>query len=183
MPKLRRRILVEECRLLDITRLNREGALVPGAVVDLRWGDDLSAQFYVTGTPEHPSRAGIIKIDGLHNVRLTWTTCQYGGDRPWFLCPNCSRRCAKLLDYRGHGFRCRQCYGAGYAVENEIPEWRIRRRIKKLEHRLGQGFERPKGMHHTTHQRLCDEAADLEMWADALFLEKVSRHFPDLLLF
>ena len=62
MTKPRRSVLVEECRQLDVNRLSREGALVPGAVVDLRWGDDYSVQLYVTDIPENPSRAGILKI-------------------------------------------------------------------------------------------------------------------------
>ncbi|NNE85311.1 MAG: hypothetical protein HKN28_15200 [Alphaproteobacteria bacterium] len=83
-----------------------------------------------------------------------------------------------MLDYLDQGFRCRQCYGAGYAVENDTPEWRLRRKAKKLERRLGQGFERPKGMHRATYQRLCDEIIDAEELADELFIEKVFRARP-----
>ena len=92
------------------------------------------------------------------------------------------RRCAKLLDYRDHGFRCRHCYGAGYAVENDTPEWRLRRQIKKLESRLDDDYERPKGMHHRTYQRLCDTIDELEMTADGLFIEMMYRRWPELLV-
>lgn len=162
MPKRRTRVLIEECRYLDVRRLNRDGVLADGV-------------------PQH-CRAASLTINGTQTVKLAWTNCHYGNKRPWFHCPCCNRRCAKLLDYRNHGFRCRQCYGAGYAIENETPEWRLRRRVRKIEDRLGKDFDRPKGMHHTTYQRLCDEAADLELWADALLVDRLCRHFPDLLV-
>src|SRR3990172_11483980 len=40
-------------------------------------------------------------------VQLTRTPCHYGGARVWFLCPNCSRRSAKLY-LRRERFLCRQ---------------------------------------------------------------------------
>ena len=43
-------------------------------------------------------------------VFLSWTLCQYGGARPWFLCPSCRRRVAIL--YGGAVFACRHCYRA-----------------------------------------------------------------------
>jgi len=153
MPKYRSRILVEECRHLDINRLNR--TLTPGA-------------------------AGV-RVSNGQTIELGWSPCYFGGKRPWFLCPCCYRRCAKLLDYYENGLRCRRCYGAGYAVENDTPEWRLRRRIEKLENRLADGLDRPKGMHRRTYERLCGVIAELEVAADALFVEKVCRRWPDLL--
>ena len=155
MPKHRRRILVEECRHLDVNRLGR---------------------------PITPGAAGL-RLNNGQTIDLVWTPCNFGGKRPWLLCPCCFRRCAKLLDYRDHGFRCRRCYGAGYAIENDTPEWRLRRRIEKLEGQLAEDSERPKGMHDRTYQRLCGVIADLETAADALFFEKICRRWPELLVF
>jgi len=182
MPKYRSRILVEECHHLDVNRLNRYHALIPGAIVKLGWGSENTATLHVWRDRDHSSRAGGFDIDDVETVRLAWTPCFYGGERPWLLCPRCSRRCAKLLDYRDHGLRCRSCYGAGYAVENDTPEWRLRRRIEKLEKRLVDGLDRPKGMHRRTYERLCGVIAELEAAADALFVEKVCRRWPDLLV-
>jgi len=182
MPKYRSRILVEECHHLDVNRLNRDHALIPGTIVKLGWGQETTAVLHVWSDFGHRSRAGGFDIDDVETIRLTWTPCNYGGNRPWFLCPHCLQRCAKLLDYRDHGFRCRRCYGAGYAIENDTSEWRLRRQIKKLESRLDDDYERPKGMHHRTYQRLCDAITELEMAAEELFVQKVIRRWPDLLV-
>jgi len=49
-----------------------------------------------------------------YEVQLTWTTCNFRGERGWFLCPgeNCGRRVAIL--YSGEIFACRQCKGLVY---------------------------------------------------------------------
>jgi len=154
MPKYRSRILVEECRILDVYRLDR--TLTPGV-------------------------AGV-RVSNGETIELAWTACNFGGERPWFLCPYCFGHCAKLLDYRNNGLRCRRCYGASYAVENDTLEWRFRRRAEKLGKRLADGLDRPKGMHRHTYQRLYNAIAELEMAADGLFVQKVMRRWPDLLV-
>src|SRR5215472_1990244 len=42
-------------------------------------------------------------------VKIEWTPCNYGGTRPWFLCPRrgCGRRVAIL--YCDSDFGCRTC--------------------------------------------------------------------------
>ena len=55
-------------------------------------------------------------------------------------------------------------------------------RIEKLENRLADGYERPKGMHRRTYDRLCSVIAELEVAADTLFVEKIYRRWPDLLV-
>jgi hypothetical protein len=51
-------------------------------------------------------------------VRLEWTPCNYGGQRPWFLSPvrGCSRRVAVL--YGGGIFACRRCHGLNYQSQH-----------------------------------------------------------------
>lgn len=31
-----------------------------------------------------------------YRAAIEWTPCHLGGERPWFLCPSCGRRMAKL---------------------------------------------------------------------------------------
>ena len=50
-------------------------------------------------------------------MRLSRSSCHYGGERPWFLCPHCGRRVAIL--YGGAVFACRTCYGLAYEVQRE----------------------------------------------------------------
>src|SRR5688572_10670260 len=51
------------------------------------------------------------------SVRFDFTGQHLGGERRWFRCPGCNRRCAVL--YGGARFRCRKCYRLGYQSQNE----------------------------------------------------------------
>src|SRR5829696_5569154 len=46
---------------------------------------------------------------------LAWTACNFGGERPWFVCPGagCGRRAAVLYG-PGKYFLCRHCYDLRY---------------------------------------------------------------------
>ena len=64
-------------------------------------------------------------------VRFAYTDLTYG-HRPWFLCPDCNRRCKILYD-GGALFRCRKCVSAVYESQYEqLPvrisntRWKIR---------------------------------------------------------
>jgi hypothetical protein len=52
-------------------------------------------------------------------VSLEWTPCNFGGERPWFVCPGvvngkrCGRRVA-ILYGPGKYFLCRHCYDLRY---------------------------------------------------------------------
>lgn len=80
---------------------------------------------YEFGCPPVPVR---------ERVALTFTPCNYGGDRPWFLCPECSRRCAVLWG-RGR-FLCRLCHRVAYASQNESAPSRAMRRIHEIRVKL-----------------------------------------------
>ncbi len=51
-------------------------------------------------------------------IRLAWTPCNYGGSRPWFLCPGegCGRRVA-ILYGPTLPLLCRLCRGLRYASQ------------------------------------------------------------------
>jgi hypothetical protein len=71
-------------------------------------------------------------------VRLTWTACRYGGQRPWFVCPgrSCGRRAA-VLYFGGRYFLCRRCYALSYASQHEDKKYRALRRTQKIRMKLG----------------------------------------------
>lgn len=102
-------------------------------------------------------------------IPLRWSFPNFGGTRPWFLCPRCFRRVGVLALY-GNAFLCRRCLGATYEVRNERPSYRFMRRRDKLLSRLGPDGERPKGMHWRTFARICEEAdaADYRSWTVGL---------------
>jgi hypothetical protein len=49
---------------------------------------------------------------------LVATSCHYGGQRHWFMCQKCRRRCGTLYEHPitlGHA--CRKCTGLSYAKQ------------------------------------------------------------------
>jgi hypothetical protein len=94
-------------------------------------------------------------------VRLSWTTCTYGGQRAWWLCPalGCGRRVAIL--YGGKIYACRHCHQLAYRTQREQSHDRASSKADKLRDKLkweagilnGNGGK-PKRMHWRTFNRL-----------------------------
>ena len=154
---------------IDIRQLFREGSHLLGqptkwkrsingkpvasVCVSLTYGD-------VCITYRHKTHKGYWS-DVANTVDLEWTDCHYGGQRPWFQCPNrcCGKRVAIL--YIDESIGCRQCQGLVYESQRENDCNRSSRAADKLRDRLGwkRGFlhgegYRPKGMHRATFERL-----------------------------
>ncbi len=89
-------------------------------------------------------------------ARLEWTSCNFGGARPWFLCPGCGRRVAILYgpdpesEAAEEELLCRHCLKLEYASQRENEITRARRRVEKARARLPERGGRPKGMHRVT---------------------------------
>lgn len=94
----------------------------------------------------------------------------YGGTRAMVLCPDCGRRCKFLYIVSGRA-TCRVCGRLMYRSQFQDADTRLMNRALKLQLRLGDPCwthmpKRPKGMHHTTYERLCWELYDLkERWS------------------
>jgi hypothetical protein len=104
-------------------------------------------------------------------VPLSWTACNFGGERPWFVCPGagCGRRVA-LLYGPGRYFLCRHCYELVYESQREDKMYRALRRAQKIRKHLGGSAymmepfpEKPKGMHLNTYMRMFWEHHEAEM--------------------
>ena len=116
-------------------------------------------------------------------VEISWTPCNYGGERPWFGCPVCRRRGAILYHVNPYlGLQCRVCAGLLYESQRLARLSRIHRRMDKLRGRVIDGGDgnwyKPPRMHWSTFDRVCDQADDLNqgMRADAAaFVEKLMR--------
>jgi hypothetical protein len=90
-----------------------------------------------------------------YSVEIVWTPCNYGGKRPWFLCPVslCRRRVAVL--YGGRVFACRKCHDLVYETQHETDYSRALRKLHKIMRGLGgepgESFpDKPRGMHWRT---------------------------------
>lgn len=150
---------VEHCRSIDIGRFSKANMLRPGswgwAWTDRETGKQL-ASIGVSCTP-----SGLVldyTYDGRpisERIMVRRTPCHYGGSRPWFHCPRCDARVAKLY-LRGGRFKCRQCHGLRYTSQSEDELDRCWRKQSKLEAKLGPNWSRPKGMHHATRDKLLE---------------------------
>jgi hypothetical protein len=99
-------------------------------------------------------------------VHLTWTRCNYGGKRPWFICLGgvegdyCGRRVAKLYGADSY-FLCRHCYRLVYDSQRQDYARRKLTKTQNIRARLGSSRSllepfppKPKGMHWSTYWRL-----------------------------
>lgn len=160
---------------LRISDLRKHGLLAPGRRGELTWN--------VGGRPS--SSIGIFTEEGsleltyhrrgpaqewrhVHEViALDSTEQNFGGERHWFICPSCDRRCTAL--YAGERFRCRLCLDLTYRSQSEDPRLRSLSKARKLRQRLGgsenmplQLLDKPTGMHWRTYERLYADAFALE---------------------
>jgi hypothetical protein len=186
-----------ECHSVDVRYLHREGLLKPGRWFSLRWSQAERETGSIRGavigdkkpervilTYRHRSGRSGEWEDVQEPVPLAWTACNYGGERPWFVCPGagCGRRVAVLYG-PGRYFLCRRCYDLVNESQRENGMNRALRRAQGIRERLGGSAnmtkpfpEKPKGMHWRTYERLWwehDEAdmerlAGLREWLDRL---------------
>jgi hypothetical protein len=178
--RFNKKTTTDECQSIDVRHLHRNGLLQPGRSFSLRWSragrqtgsiggvthdDDRVTFFY-----RHRRGMGGDWEDVKETVPLEWTPCNFGGERPWFLCPGagCGRRVAVLYG-PGRYFLCRHCYDLRYESQREGKANRALRRAQKIRERLGGSAnmmepfsERPKGMHLKTYMRMCWEHHEAE---------------------
>ena len=102
-----------------------------------------------------------------YSIRLDKTACHFGHYRHWWLCPSCSKRVAVL--YCAGTYVCRHCIGCNYGSQLQQPIDRLFNRADAIRQRLGwqSGIahgngSKPKGMHHSTYERLINEYERLE---------------------
>ena len=102
-------------------------------------------------------------------VPLEWTQCNYGGFRPWFLCPQkeCGHRVAIL--YFDSALACRHCRNLVYDTQRQRAPDRALRRAQMIRISLGGSASlaepfppKPKGMHLTRYLSLRCTASEAE---------------------
>ena len=91
---------------------------------------------------------------------IEWTRLPSGGERPWFFCPACGRRCGILYSIRSR-LLCRKCGGLSYESQSEPSHYRALRKAQKIRVRLGGSANmtkpfpgKPRYMHQRTYLRL-----------------------------
>lgn len=108
-----------------------------------------------------------------YSTSIESTTCNYGGFRHWFLCPNqgCKRRCQKPYLNRQSYFFCRKSLNLAYFTQNRSKldriidkEWTLLRELGADSDFLSDNLK-PKGMHWKTFNSIKEQIADLEVQA------------------
>lgn len=177
-----RHVKAEHCRQLDVRRWHRDGLLYPGVSTGWVWTDGSTGERLASIGFSVTDRAVILAytLNGAparQHVPLDRTPCYYGGTRPWFGCPRCGGRVAVLF-LRSNGFACRRCQRVAYASQSGDECDRTWLRQRKAEAKLDPHWQRPKGMHRTTHRRLlsivmeCEERRDAALGRHLAALER-----------
>lgn len=160
---------INDYRSIDVRSWQRDGLLKPKQAFRWQWssGGEVLASIRVRTdygrvilNYSHRSQGNDWQEEN-YSVNLTWTPCNFGGERPWFLCPvvGCGRRVAIL--YGGRIFACRHCHQLAYPSQRESSDDRAARRADKIRKKLGwfpgilngTGWK-PKGMHWKTYEKL-----------------------------
>lgn len=152
---------------LDIRKIQQAGLLKPGASFTWQWTRGSTALASIgmvidtttSVTLHYKTRPrGADWQDKRYQVTVGWTPCNYGGTRPWWLCPCCGRRVAVL--WGGSTYACRHCAQVSYESTRTAESSKPFERADNLRRRLGwcagvanpQG-DKPKGMHWRTYGR------------------------------
>lgn len=163
---------VERCRSIDVLDWHRRGYLRSPRWFSWAWTRDgervasvnVEAQDHAV-TLKYRSSYGEDCSEVEQRVTLQWTSCRFGGERPWFACSvsangvYCGRRVTKLYG-AGRLFACRHCCRLAYASQQESDHQRGLGKSQKIRRRLGgranmlEAFpDKPKGMHWRTYER------------------------------
>lgn len=189
------RATVEMCRSIDVNRLRRDGALVPGWSGTITWtrnGEQVAAIgvrgerdkiVLVYSWSQHRGEAQNV----LAPIPILWRPCRFGGQQPFFVCPGvvdgiaCNRLSAKLYGASRY-FLCRCCYRLTYGSRSEDACERALRRANKIRMRLGGDAgclganpSRPKGMWRKTYDRLVGTIVDNESRAEERLARMAAR--------
>ena len=162
----------EEVHRVDIRYMRKQGLLRwPGYTGSLAWSCGGEATGSIRFRVETDRLVLMYRYrshgeDWQDHEEQVWfdrTPCNFGGERLWFQCPHCGRRVTVLYG-AGVRFLCRHCYALPYGSQNETYMDRMMRKARKVRRRLGASdnlsetiWEKPKGMHWNTFERLLRE--------------------------
>ena len=173
------RVKAEQVMRVDIRIWHKRGLLWDGGRNTWSWsrGDERAGSITFSVSEQSVRLTYAVNgLDASQTIPRTSTPCHYGGARPWFLCPLCQRRTA-LLYMRAGRFACRHCQRVAYSSQSEDVVGRTWIKQRKQEARLGDDWQRPKGMRHSTYERLLDRLQDCEERREMAFCERVGRLF------
>ena len=157
---------------IDVNRLNKAGALREGFTGAWRWNfDEGLSKVHIRTLVDRVMLSGDDAYDPYAEmVLIIWEAGRFGGQRPFFICPDCGGR--KLHLYRLGHFACRECHDLSFQSQRERESDRAQSRANKIRRRLGgeTGWHRvprkPKGMHFRTYVRLIGKILEADAVTD-----------------
>lgn len=178
---------------LDIRDLRRRGLLQPGQLGSVRarlgrsWsGTDIFVAAQVSSVKlSYPSQGlnGPEPQPIIEHIAIDTRPQHFGGERKWFVCPECERFCGVL--YGRKFFGCRLCQNLAYRSQSLSRGDRALSMAQKVRTRLGgsanmlQPFpDKPPHMHWRTYERLHTKGVALEraaLGAISEFADKLHR--------
>lgn len=179
-----KRTLTTDCLQLSAQQLRKDDVLNSGNLGTISWGDSkdnwiffqvTQSQFKITY-----NLGAFSSFDQPDTtlLNIVYEACRFGGNRPYFICPNdsCSHRVVLLYSYNSH-FQCRKCLNLAYPCQSEGAIERGYRRARKVRIRLGGTISlfdpfpvKPKGMHWKTYNALSrNSTRDATVAMDAAF--------------
>lgn len=184
--------LAEQCLDIDVRQLSRSRRLAPGQKYYWKWQN--GCYIVIETKPGAIELSYTISRNGQQaetvylEVPLSWSSCNYGGKRSWFICPGkgCGKRVAKLY-LTDKYFFCRHCHDLAYSSQRECKEFRLQNRAQRIYQRLGVDAHdalfpaaKPKGMHQITYEKLVDEAQELELKSLYAISEKLNKMYNSI---
>ena len=166
----------ESCPWIDVRVWARKGVLENGTRFTATWSGEREIGVHVSANRISLSYAYNGGVMSVHPVRLTYTDCNYGGQRAWFNCPCCGSRNAKLF-LRSGRFACRTCNRLAYRSQAVDPVQRQHIAYKRVQALLNDGELKPKGMHWRTFERLHDRLNRIDQKMNAAFNLVAARLF------
>jgi hypothetical protein len=173
-----RHLKAEQCLRIDVRVWHRAGSLRQGYRGSWSWSRDGEP----AGSIGYSVEANAVRLSYSSDdlpirqvVQLEHSPCHFGGTRTWFRCPSCFGRSA-VLYFRHRCFSCRRCQRLVYSCQSEDWIARTWRRQRKLEAKLNDGWNRPKGMHSRTREHIVDaiiQCEELREHGLAQFLERL----------
>jgi len=188
----------EGCKSLDVRRLHRDDLLRASLKYSWSWSRNGEPSGDIRIETESDALILIFRVrqygaewkDIRQRVPIDWTSCRFGGRRPWFICAvykngrYCGRRAVKFYG-AGDLFACRSCCDLAYASQQQSPRDRGVSQAQKIKERLGGsaslfgGFpDKPRGMHWRTYERLRTRAEAAEEFSTALLMQYLLRRYP-----
>lgn len=171
------KVKAEQLHRVDIRIWRKRGLLWVGGSNVWTWsrGSEVSGSIRFTVGEEYVQLTYCMNgVDASQTVWTTSTPCCYGGQRRWFNCPTCRRRCEVLYQRSGR-FACRTCQRVSYTSQSGSEHDRLNTRFHRLNALVEAG--KPKWQRWSTFNRLeqrLDRADELATKSLMHFIQRLT---------